>query len=154
MMYVSTYMHCVWYIQVMHEFPVVSSDDSLATTSRKDFVRHDVTALAKQRMDALNTNRVSLSSLLLLAAVNLCMCKVNVNITYMYMYVLKCSQMIRWREIWNVARCDLLSLTLPSFLHSLPPFFQSRHEKLAVELSCGHDKSSEEHTTSGSYRLL
>ena len=47
-------------MQVMHEFPVVSSDAATATTSRKDFVRHDVMAMARQRMDALNTNRVSL----------------------------------------------------------------------------------------------
>ena len=46
--------------QVMHEFPVISTDSSMATTSRKDFVTHDVTALARQRRDALNTNRVSL----------------------------------------------------------------------------------------------
>jgi Ca2+-binding EF-hand superfamily protein len=67
--------------KVMHEFPVVSSDAATATTSRKDFVRHDVMAMARQRMDALNTNR-------------------------------------------------------------------SRHECLAVELSCGRDKKNGEHTTS------
>ena len=50
----------VYYVQVMHEFPVVSSDPGTATTSRRDYVSHDVTAMAKQRMDALNTNRVSL----------------------------------------------------------------------------------------------
>ena len=45
----------------MHEFPVVSTDSQLATTSRRDFVCHDVSALALQRTEALNTNRVSLS---------------------------------------------------------------------------------------------
>ena len=130
----------------------MSSDDSLATTSRKDFVRHDVTALAKQRMDALNTNRVSLSSLLLLAAVNLCMCKVFVNITYMYVHG-RDAEIFSNDQMERDLECSLISLPNPSFLHSLPPFFQSRHEKLAVELSCGHDKGSEEHTTSGR-RLL
>ncbi|CAI8041472.1 Putative calmodulin-like protein 2 [Geodia barretti] len=67
--------------KVMHEFPVISTDSSMATTSRKDFVTHDVTALARQRRDALNTNR-------------------------------------------------------------------SRHEKLAVELSCGKDKISDSHRKS------
>jgi hypothetical protein len=67
--------------KVMHEFPVISTDSSMATTSRKDFVTHDVTALARQRRDALNTNR-------------------------------------------------------------------SRHEKLAVELNCGKDKSGDSHRKS------
>ena len=50
-------MFVVSVLQVMHEFPVIPSD--MATTSRKDFVHHDVMAMAKQRRDALNTNRVS-----------------------------------------------------------------------------------------------
>lgn len=88
----------------MHEFPVVPPD--MATTSRKDFVCHDVMAMARQRRDALDTNRVSPS---LLPLIN--------------------------------------EETLIFYLHPS----QARHEHLAVELSCGQDKNSEQCTTSGKY---
>ena len=43
----------------MHEFPVVVPDFVGATTSRKDYVSHDVIALAKEKVQAMNTNKVS-----------------------------------------------------------------------------------------------
>ena len=43
--------------QVMHEFPVIASD---TTTSRKDYVRHDVAARESDRLSNLTTNRVGL----------------------------------------------------------------------------------------------
>ena len=68
----NVHVHSLMLLQVMHEFPVVSLDGATATTSRQDYVSHDITSMARQRMDALNTNRVSLSY------------------TYMYMYVCVC----------------------------------------------------------------
>ena len=52
-----THTHHTPHTQVMHEFPVIASD---TTTSRKDYVRHDVAARESDRLSNLTTNRVGL----------------------------------------------------------------------------------------------
>jgi len=48
--------YLLYYIlQVMHEFPVVGTG---ATTSRNDFVRHDILKRENQRLSSLQTNKV------------------------------------------------------------------------------------------------
>ena len=46
-----------FFIQVMHEFPVVYGYDG-ETTARSDYVRHNVAALERGRLEAMRTNKV------------------------------------------------------------------------------------------------
>ena len=46
-----------FFLQVMHEFPVVYGWNG-ETTSRSDYVRHNIKALEKGRLEAMKTNKV------------------------------------------------------------------------------------------------
>ena len=46
-----------FFLQVIHEFPVVYGCDG-ETTARSDYVRHNVVALEQGRLEAMRTNKV------------------------------------------------------------------------------------------------